>query len=490
MSSGTCMRANTVFRNGLVRLLLIGLLALVQPAVIGLFGAEGDDLIDLPLTEELIKENLASFYRGKNHAVEGVKSRLQAVLQIRIAEIDRACQLTDLQKKKLELAGRGAIKQLIDAIEEKSRTMKWKEFRNGNRVIRFRRDEADVELLRWQLRSGPFSEDSFFAKSLFNVLTPEQAAIMRERPQRAAVSQKPITTTNAEDLVRISKLQKNVHRIVWSPDGKQVGLVVFDDRVDIHESFEAPPIRVIGEGRKVVDFDFSADAGVMAIGHNSESATIVNEKLSGENDLKTGESQPSVKFSPDGKWLATGGYGKVIKLWSVATGDLVKEFDVGPGEGGLTPVFSPDGAILAVSHRNSSTRLFDVSTGKLLHTLPNAMSQRVSFDPTGKTVAVAYVDGGFALWDVETGKNKGTIKADAGELYSIGWSPDGSLLVTSGSDAQVTLWNSADLSLVREIESPAWVIAACFSPDGTKLIFSGGSASNPSARWLETWGVP
>ena len=118
------------------------------------------------------------------------------------------------------------------------------------------------------------------------------------------------------------------------------------------------------------------------------------------------------------------------------------------------------------------------------------MRQRAKHVEVGvETLAVVYVDGQLVLWDVQTGKLKKSIQAWADELYTVDWTPDGSMLVTGGYNSPLTFWNSTDLSIVGEFESPEWIMSARFSPDGTKLIFAGQNRS-PENRYVETWAVP
>ena len=121
--------------------------------------------------------------------------------------------------------------------------------------------------------------------------------------------------------------------------------------------------------------------------------------------------------------------------------------------------------------------------------LGRTSSHDLRFDPSGETLAVVYVSGELVLWDVQTGKLKKSIQAWANELYTVDWTPDGTMLITGGYNSPLTFWNSTDLSVVGEFESPEWIMSARVSPDGTKLIFSGQNRA-PEHRYVETWAVP
>ena len=90
----------------------------------------------------------------------------------KVTAIDLICDLTDAQKQKLQLAGRGDIKRLIDRLEQ-----------IGTRVQFVKNDLEDVdplfketEPLKRGLRPWFPDDGSFFDKSLSKTLTTEQNA--------------------------------------------------------------------------------------------------------------------------------------------------------------------------------------------------------------------------------------------------------------------------------------------------------------------------
>jgi len=425
--------------------------------------------------------------RRDNQPIATAQARLDRLLKQRIAAVDRICELNEVQRRKLELAGRGTIRQLFKNIDElRTDFLSADQVEQNDFIVQ---KGPEIKSLRTMLRSSPFDEDSLLEKTLRTILTPEQTQKVDQRSTLAATSSKTITAANIGDLVRVSRLHRDFQQIAWNRDGTRIGFLSFNHHAEIWLLPAHQVLKKLGEGKRVVGFDFSPLENIVAISENSQIAKVMNLTDQTELILQTGQPQPSVRFSPDGLMIATGGYGTKAILWSTTTGERIREFDVGPEEGGLTPVFSPDGKILAVGHRNSTTRLFDVASGRLLHTLGERMTQGLSFDPTGKSLVVTYVNGNLGLWDVQTGQLKHKISSRSDELYTVDWSPDGRLLVTAGHFSQVTFWNATDLSILSEVNCPESVYCVRFSPNGTRLLFAGSNGTLGEGV-VETWAVP
>src|SRR5262245_29537694 len=141
--------------------------------------------------------------------------------------------------------------------------------------------------------------------------------------------------------------------------------------------------------------------------------------------LKVGPLAPvtAVAFSPDGKLLATGAYGRV-SLWEVAQARPVRE---------LTNVlgavndlrFSPDGKLLAVAGGQPSARgdlrLFQTSDWKLVATLDGHgdVVAGVAFRPDGKKLASASFDKTVRIWDVAGHKTEQTLTGHSDFVYAV-----------------------------------------------------------------------
>jgi hypothetical protein len=108
------------------------------------------------------------FQQDQNAA--GARQRFDALLALQIEDIDQTCQLTETQKQKLQLTGRGDIKRFFDSYEEVKQRFK----ALNNNAERLQEIQPDVNPLRMALQAGLFHDDSLLYKSLRNTLTSEQ----------------------------------------------------------------------------------------------------------------------------------------------------------------------------------------------------------------------------------------------------------------------------------------------------------------------------
>jgi len=105
------------------------------------------------------------------------RNRLNAALELHIDEINRFCGMTEAQKRKLQLAGRGDIKRFFDRVDDAKR-----------RYLLVMNDQnhniwEDVQPLQTALSGGIFGDESIFAKTVKKTLSNEQAAMLAEQDQ-------------------------------------------------------------------------------------------------------------------------------------------------------------------------------------------------------------------------------------------------------------------------------------------------------------------
>lgn len=184
-------------------------------------------------------------------------------------------------------------------------------------------------------------------------------------------------------------------------------------------------------------------------------------------------------FSADGSLLVRQA-GPNPKVWDTKTRKILWETNRGERGRIDSVIFSPDGQTLAIGDMDGSIKLRGAKSGALFWTGKHAgRVYALAFSPDGKFIASGVggcgpADKPLKLWDAETGELLRAFDGAGDYVNSVGFSPDGKLLVSKGSeDRAIRLWNTETGVLARTLTGHHdYVVSVTFSPDG-KLLASG-----------------
>ncbi|KAH6892512.1 chromatin associated protein [Thelonectria olida] len=194
-----------------------------------------------------------------------------------------------------------------------------------------------------------------------------------------------------------------------------------------------------------------------------------------------------VKFSHDGKYLATGSEraAQIFEVWDIQSRTIQTKL-----EGHTSDIysidFSQDGRMIVSGSGDKTVRLWDVGTGN--NTLTFAVEDSVAsvaFSPEMQLIASGAVNGCIWVWETRTGVPLVRIEGPDGHsegVYSVAFSPDGENLASGSFDQTIKVWDlSVPLQSIRPSRGKciktieghqAFVLSVAFTP-GAKWLLSG-----------------
>ncbi|RKU31628.1 hypothetical protein C6497_01495 [Candidatus Poribacteria bacterium] len=241
---------------------------------------------------------------------------------------------------------------------------------------------------------------------------------------------------------RITQLGDGVitGNIAFSADGTKfavptsIGVRIYDVKSDKTLAF-IQLIRMIGY---LSDIVFSPDGNTIATNQGElwdVHTGKFNFQLKGHS-----HSVSSVDFSPDGKTITSGSYDNTLIIWDSDTGQLIQQLK-GHTDAVTSVKYSPDGKTLVSTGEDRNIRLWDFETGGELGLLPNSTYKSIHFSPDGNTIATNNW-GSVELWDIHKEIKIRTYNIENLNVLSLSYSPDGNIIAIGNSDYTVNLLNT------------------------------------------------
>ena len=254
--------------------------------------------------------------------------------------------------------------------------------------------------------------------------------------------------------IRELKDQTDISQIIFSPDGKWMAVNSFFKPVMIWE----------------VQSDYTRKITLDRIGE--------------------------VAFTPDSRFVV-GVWGSTVKIWNVASSQVVKTFDTGTKISHLA--VSPNGQLLAVGGPGKALSIWNMNDGSLHRKLEgqfdNPYLQDVgdlAFSPDGVTLAVIVEKvGAVQLWNASTGTFMGKLETAQGlpqkatmYINQVAFNAGGTTIALGGTlmapggysgGGLIQIWDLKQRQIIKQISDPkkfadVWNIS--LTPDNKRLIWT------------------
>lgn len=199
----------------------------------------------------------------------------------------------------------------------------------------------------------------------------------------------------------------------------------------------------------------------------------------------------TLDFSRDGQWLATGGgvpsRSGELKIWNVADGRLIREIKEAHSETVFAVRFSPDGKQLASAAGDRLIKFIDAQSGETIRRMAGHTGHvlGLSWKADGKMLISGGSDNVLKLWDVEKGlplrTMKGTtyqIGAYKRDITAVAFIGDSEQILAASGDGTVRLHRTtSDNDVLTFAGSKGYQHSVAATPDGRSVIATGSDGS-------------
>ena len=208
----------------------------------------------------------------------------------------------------------------------------------------------------------------------------------------------------------------------------------------------------------------------------------------------------SLCVSSSGQAFASGGIDGAVRLWQLASGELVHSFIrrllVGTGHAAAVTAlaFHPDGRALYSASEDGTMKEWDSARRCLLNTMPTSgwlpTDLLVTLD--GTQLVSPNSDGQIVIWDIETLLPVERLTQHQRRVSAVAISQSGDLLVSASDDGTVKLWSrkekgrfclSKSLTVARPEDGKGSAIALALQPSESVSSYRLVVASATEVSW-------
>ncbi len=386
------------------------------------------------------------------------------------------------QAKKAAEADKAAADQAAKTAETQQKTAE------TNRDNAKKNEETATAALE-QARQLLESANRRTEKARENVVRADQSIKDAEAKQEAVKKdQQQVDADKKKAAEELTKAQRGVRAAAFTADGALVALGAEDGRLHTFGAEKGDEAATVAaHGKPVLAIGPGAGALVSAAADGARIGAVLPAwKLQRTIEPPAGDAaQPPIdrvtalSFSPDGKWLASGGgvpsrEGELL-LWSVADGRVAREIKDAHSDSIYALEFSWDGTLLATGSADKFAKVFEAATGKHVRSFEGHTYHvlGVGWNRTGRTLATAGADNVVKVWNLDTGQQIRTIQGFDKQVTSLRYLGFGTSFVVTAGGTQARVVGENGQTVRNFDTGGAFLYAASLSADGAVLAAGG-----------------